>query len=406
MTSDVRRSLVGIGDRTRPCEVCGGLVADLLHRQPFLLPRGVRVSYDVVSCRDCGFTFAKNLPPSEALEAYYRENLKYLYEGTGLDSAGLEAVHRDSFSLVDTFLREHSPPFAGTATRLLDIGSSTGILLSLFRRAGYVSLMGLDPAPECREVARRLYGVDVTTGSLSTFRAEFPFDAVLLSSVLEHLVDLPTSVRSIASTVREGGLLFVLVPDADRFGLDFHEPFLEFSIEHVNYFTRHSLQGLLSRFGFRPVQVLAETALVGRTPFPVLASLWLRDHVHDDDRHPRSDPSSIRRYIETSRERLAALEGVLAPLVASGEEVILWGAGSLASRLLATTSLAFVNLVAIVDNNTGLQGKTLASCRIEAPSSLRGRRTTVLVASYVWGEDIRRTLTDDYRYEGRVVTLP
>jgi hypothetical protein len=107
-----------------------------------------------------------------------------------------------------------------------------------------------------------------------------------------------------------------------------------------------------------------------------------------------------------SRERLAALEEALAPLVASGEEVVLWGAGSLASRLLATTSLARINVAGVVDNNSGLQGKTLLGRAIEPPAMLKGRRTTVVVASYVWGDEIRRTLVDDYRYEGRVVTLP
>lgn len=390
----------------RSCEVCGSLASDLLHRQPFVLPVGGRVSYDVVSCADCGFTFAKNLPSPEALEAYYRVNLKYLYEGSGFVSPSLEAVHRDSFTLVDRFLREHSPPFAGTSTRVLDVGCSTGVFLSLFRKAGYGHLLGLDPAPECREVARRLYGVEVTTASLSTFRTDVPFDAVLLSSVLEHLVDLPHAVRTIASILRNGGLLFVLVPDADRFGFELREPFLEFSIEHVNYFSRSSLEGLLSPLGFTPVLVQSGVALVNCTSFPVLASLWIREGVHGKRPSLQSDVGPVRRYIEMSRARLAALEEALAPLVASGEEVVLWGAGSLTSRLLATTSLARINVAGVVDNNSGLQGKTLASRTIEPPATLKGRRTTVVVASYVWGEEIRRTLVDDYHYEGRVVTLP
>jgi SAM-dependent methyltransferase len=390
----------------RSCEVCGSLSSDLLHRQPFLLPGGGRVSYDVVSCADCGFIFAKNLPSPGALEAYYRENLKYLYEGSEFASPSLEAVHRDSFALVDSFVREHSPPFAGTATRVLDIGCSTGVLLSLFRQAGYRHLLGVDPAPECREVARSLHGIEVMTGSLSTFRTDVPFDVVLLSSVLEHVVDLPHAVRRIASLLRDGGLLFVLVPDADRFGFELREPFLEFSIEHVNYFSRGSLEGLFSPLGFAPVVVRAEVALVNRTSFPILASLWIRGSAHGKRPPLRSDVGPVRRYIEMSRERLAALEDSLAPLVASGEEVVLWGAGSLASRLLATTSLARINVAGVVDNNSGLQGKTLARRTIEPPATLRGRRTTVVVTSYVWGEEIRRTLVDDYHYEGRVVTLP
>lgn len=386
--------------------MCGSPSSDVLHEQPFVLPDGGLVSYDVVACTGCGFTFARNLPTPEALEAYYRENLKYLYEGSGSAPGSLDRVHRDAFVLVDDFLRGHSPPFAGTSTRVLDIGCSTGGFLSFFRQAGYGNLLGLDPAPECREVARRLYGIDVTTASLSTFRTNVPFDAVLLSSVLEHLVDLPHALQSITRLLREGGLLFVLVPDADRFGVDLHEPFLEFSIEHVNYFSRSSLEGLLAPHGFTPVLVRSETALVNRTSFPVLASLWIREGVPEKRPAPRNDAGPVRRYIETSRERLAALEAALAPLVASGEEVVLWGAGSLASRLLATTSLARVNLAAVVDNNSGLQGKRLAGRAIENPETLRGRRTTVVVASYVWGDEIRRTLVADFRYEGRVVTLP
>lgn len=402
------RASGGAGDRDgqRSCEVCGSLSSDLLHRQPFVLPGGRLVAYDVVSCANCGFTFAKNLPPPEALETYYRENLKYLYEGSAFVPPSLEAVHRDSFTLVDSFLGEHSPPFAGTSTRVLDIGCSTGVLLSLFRQAGYEHLLGLDPAPECREVARRCHGIEVKTASLSTFRADVPFDAVLLSSVLEHLVDLPRAVRSIASFLREGGLLFVLVPDADRFGFELREPFLEFSIEHINYFSRASLEGLLSPLGFTPVLVRSEVARVNQTSFPVLASLWIREGVHGKLPSRRSDVGPIRRYVEMSRERLAALEEALAPLVASGEEVVLWGAGSLASRLLATTSLARINVAGVVDNDSGLQGKTLLGRAIEPPAMLKGRRTTVVVASYVWGDEIRRTLIDDYRYEGRVVTLP
>jgi SAM-dependent methyltransferase len=389
----------------RACEVCGGPSSALLHRQPFVLPGGGRVSYDIVSCVCCGFAFASNLPSPAALEAYYRENLKYLYEGSGFASPGLEAAHRDSFALVDSFLREHSPPFAGTSTRVLDVGSSTGFLLSLFRQAGYRHLLGVDPAPECRAVARRLHGVEVTTASLSTFRTHVPFDAVLLSSVLEHLVDLQHAVRSIASFLRDGGLLFVLVPDADRFGFELREPFLEFSIEHVNYFSQSSLEGLLSPLGLTPILVRREVARVNRTAFPVLASLWIRDGMHGSRPPLRSDVGPVRRYIKMSRERLASLEEALVPLVESGEAVILWGAGSLAARLLATTSLSRINVAGVVDSNSGLQGKTLAGLTIEPPATLRGWRTTVVVASYVWGEEIRRTLVDDYHYEGRVITL-
>ncbi len=394
------------GGDGRLCEVCGGRDLEFLHGQPFRLPGGQRVSYDVVACVVCGFGFARNLPSSQELEAYYAGNRKYLYEGSDGEAPGHVAVQAGLFHLLDRFLQEQPIATPSTSARILDVGCSTGRLLSSFARAGYTNLLGVDPAPECREAAERLHGVEVVTAPLSEFRPSEPFDVVLLSSVLEHLVELPRAMAQIVEFLRPGGVLLVQVPDADRFGLDPQEPFLEFSIEHVNYFTRQSLENLLRPRGLAPVLVRDEVANVGRTSFPVLTSLWIRADTLSSVTLRRNDPGPLRRYVDLGRERLAGLEKVLASLADSGEEVILWGAGSLAARLMETASLGAARIVGVVDSNTGLHGKTFAGHVIAPTASLRGRRTPVLVASYVWAEEICNTLSTVLCYEGRVLTLP
>lgn len=389
-------------ERGRACDVCGRSDVEHLHAQPFLLPGDRLTRYDVVACRACGFAFATNVPSRDDYEAYYAANLRYTYEGSRNVSEGLVAIHRDSFEFVHRLLAEQDGVGA-TARRVLDVGCSTGHLLSFFRRAGYERVLGLDPAPECRPLAERLYDVEVVTGSLSGFSAEAPFDVVLLSSVLEHLPDPRAALDRVASLVKEDGLVFVQVPDAAHFGIEMKEPFLEFSIEHINYFTRESLEGLMARAGFAAVVVRPDVLRYNGTAYPALTSAWRRG-ASRAGAVSVSDVGPLRAYVAQSRELLKEVDRMLRPLAESREEVVVWGAGSLAARLLATTVMRDLNIVGFVDSNPSLHAQRLLGHPIAPPASLRGGRVTVLVASVVWGAAIVKTL-EEFGYEGRIVSL-
>jgi len=390
-------------NRTRCC-VCAGGEFDVLHTQRFILPGDDLLQYDVSICLRCGFAFARNIPSPEDYERYYSQNRKYAYEGSGNADPSLEKIHGDTFGMVDRHLVSLSPPPA-TKRSVLDVGCSTGDLLSFFRRSGYENILGVDPSPVSRELAARLYGVPVTIGSLYSFRPSQPFDAVLLSSVLEHLPDLEGALDALRRLVRPGGIVFIQVPDADSFGSDQREPFLEFSIEHINFFTANSLTALLGRFGFRPLQLRPELLRFNDVSYPALSSLWANDGPPRPWSGEVSDPASLRAYVTQSRERLDALSKRVQRLAETKEPVVVWGVGSLTARLLADGNLASLNIVRFVDSNTGHHGKRLNGVEIQSPETLRGERQTVFVSTFVYGSAIRRILEEDYRYEGRIVSL-
>jgi SAM-dependent methyltransferase len=382
-------------DRNTSCPICAGNRFDLVHRQDFILPGDVRTHYVVVSCAGCGFAFARDLPTAEEYESYYRTNLRYTYEGSRGAADALFAIHQGSFELVDRHLSH------AKERHILDIGCSTGELLALFQRAGYARLTGVDPTPECSEIAKRLHGVDVTTAVLSEISAEQPYDVVLLANVLEHIPNLRQAMQRVGSVLRSDGLLFVQVPDAAHFGADFREPFLEFSIEHVNFFTETSLANLLDEFS--AVEVRHEVVAHKGVSYPVITSLWRKSGAGQ----PRmvSDTSALRTYVERSNARLEELRRTIDELVAGGEPLVIWGVGSLTARFLATTNLAKANIAGFVDSNSGHHGKRLLDREIAPPSSLAGRDVTVFVSSFVYGAEIRRTLESDLGYRGRIVTI-
>ncbi|MBV8515772.1 MAG: class I SAM-dependent methyltransferase [Acidobacteria bacterium] len=389
-------------DRDEACPICGATRADVVHRQEFLLPGDIRTQYVVVACTECGFVFARNLPSAAEYEAYYRANQKYTYEGSRDASESLLAMHRPSFALVDEHLRDLG---GAHARRILDIGCSTGELLALFKAAGYRNLDGIDPTPECAAIARQLHRLTIRTAVLSEIEADEPYDVVMLANVLEHIPNLADAVRHIGSFVRDGGFLFVQVPCAEHFGLDLKEPFLEFSIEHINYCTETSLANLLAPAGFALVDARHDAWRSKGVAYPVLTSLWRKDSAAPARAREVSDTSAVRAYVARSERRLAELRTAVDELVASGEPLVIWGVGSLTARLLATTNLGRANIAGFVDSNRGHHGKQLLGKEIGAPASLQGKTMTVLVSSFVYGAEIRATLERELGYTGRIVTI-
>lgn len=384
-------------DRDRHCPICEGTRSERLRRQEFLLPGDIATHYDVVACSDCGFVFARELPSPEEYEAYYRTNLKYTFEASRDGAAARFAIHQGSFDLVDAH--------AGRESSILDVGCSTGELLALFARNGYERLAGVDPAPECAQIAKQLYGLDLTTAVISEFAPDAAYDVVLLANILEHIPNLRQAMDRLASFVKEGGLLFVQVPDGGHFGADLTEPFLEFSIEHINYFTETSLSNLLGALHIVRVEVRHDVVSYKGIRYPVITSVWRKESTRPAPPLEVSDADPVRSYIARSDARLTALSRTIDALVATGEPVVIWGVGSLTARFLATTNLGRANISGFVDSNSGHHGKRLLDREIAPPSSLAGKEVTVFVSSFVYGAEIRRTLEDEMRYRGRIVTI-
>lgn len=97
--------------------------------------------------------------------------------------------------------------------RLLDIGCSSGLFLSLARRKGF-SCSGMDVSEEAVQAARGQYGLDVRKGSIgSDIWHEEKFDFVTMFHVLEHMADPEGALRYARNLLRPGGGLILQVPN-------------------------------------------------------------------------------------------------------------------------------------------------------------------------------------------------
>lgn len=403
MTSNARMTQPEPQDSTSAsdsqCRACGATGCEPLHTQHFVLP-GVtdKLSYKVVTCPRCGFVFADGVPSPEALEAHYSAAEHHLHTDV---PHGLRLIHRDFFDFIIRHI-ELSP-----STCVLDIGSGMGHFLNIFKSAGYQRVVGLEPTRAARAQAQATYGIEIVTQTLGHYAPEHPFDLVTMCGVLEHIPDLHEALTKMRQLTTEGGHLFLAVPDATQFGAAVAaEPFLEFALEHINFFTRNSLSDLLERHGFHPIRIESRHNTFYDNHY--LYALFVAGPA--SLRPPRYDPegaASVARYAEDSNRKQMAIRTEIESLAARGEELIVWGAGSLATRLCATTPVERLNVLAFVDKNPQLHDKTILGIPVRSPEWLdrTDRNTPVLVFSTTYGAEIEKLLIERFDWKGKILRI-
>ena len=384
----------------RPCPVCGGLERRLVHSQRFLEgPLGD--GYRVVLCLNCGAGFADGIASQEAMDHYYSEQSKYSYDSSGGNESPWD------FKRFEATADQVVPHLRSVDARILDIGCATGGLLSVLRGRGFRNVTGADPSPACAEAAARLHGLKVRTATLSKMVDwEERFDLVLLVGALEHIREAADAVRAASRLLAPGGLLYCAVPDVEGLPGSPGFPFQQFSVEHVNFFSAASLGRLLGSCGLEAVETARWSVEWRSGVTEAIASGIYRQGKAGEPRCDDRTGPALERYVEISNAGDREISALVDSLRASREPILVWGAGSLARRLLAATRLAEANIVAFVDANPHLRGRALANRPILGPDQIGGLKERIFICSSAFHEEILEIIQGKLGLKNPVVSLP
>ncbi|MGZ5004338.1 MAG: class I SAM-dependent methyltransferase, partial [Chthoniobacterales bacterium] len=262
----------------RDCPICSSDAKRNLYHQSFGdSPAAFPIKgYDVVVCQSCGLGYADGVPNQQEMDTYYKQVSKYeIADRAGKVSAVALKNYQDEVESLASFLPDKD-------VSILDIGCATGALLSVFQRNGYKNVRGIDPSPSCGRVAAELYAIEVTQGSVFEIGSfAEPFDVVVFSSVLEHVIDLRGALNRAKRMLAPDGLLVAEVPDTVNFNFGTSAPFQEFSVEHVNFFSPMSLSNLLRQEGFEVLAIWHDFRLMGTESFPSLTAVFRKKEVSE-----------------------------------------------------------------------------------------------------------------------------
>ena len=349
--------------------------------------------YDVVTCCQCGFVYADTDATQKDYDRFYGEVPKYADANT---STGSGASQWDAQRLKAT-AQTISGVFPNRAAALLDMGCGAGGLLRALGELGYHNLWGVDPSAICVETCNRIPGVHALRGLLTDLDVGAQrFDLIILCHVLEHVRDIPASMVAVREALRPDGRVYVETPDASRYAQFLESPFQDFNTEHINHFSEFHLKSLLRATGFEPVLAGEKTIHAGPTAlYPAVftvgkvASPGPARPAHIRDTSLRS---RILDYIAASDALLRDLDQQIAAGLDSSRQVIVWGTGQLAMKLLNERALRNATVTAFVDGNPVNHGRMLAGIAIQAPESLRTSGVPILVASTLHSGEIAATI--------------
>jgi len=376
----------------RRCSVCGSSEGAVLFSPTFELSAGNPLprTYDLVACESCGFCFADTSANQKTYDSYYAEMSKYADSSS---STGSGSSPCDAERLCG--LAEQISDFAPDRTaRVLDFGCANGGLLSALQSKGYEQLCGIDPSGTCVDQAREFASGGAWTGTLSHLPENIGrFDGIILSHVMEHVCDLVSAMRKIRDHIKTDGWVYVEVPDAMRYTEHLVAPYQDINTEHINHFSRSSLENLLGQTGYSTLEGGQKTifSAVGM-PYPA-AYVFARQSF---DRKPVGKDLLLRPALETylnaSRYLLARIGKKLQEIVSTHPSLIVWGTGQLTLRLLAETCLKDAQIEAFVDSNPVNQGRELRGVRILSPKDLVPGRTPILISSVINSRAIHETI--------------
>jgi 2-polyprenyl-3-methyl-5-hydroxy-6-metoxy-1,4-benzoquinol methylase len=375
-----------------------------LNRQRFVLEEGHPLSdgYDVVHCATCGFVYADVAATQADYDAFYARMSKYedaaSSTGSG-ESAEDRARLRRTAEIVGAEL-------AGTGARILDIGCAGGGLLHSFREFGYRDLVGVDPSAACARMTRERTGEAYHAWITSLPREVGTFDCVILSHVLEHVLDVASAIQALEPLLKTGARVFLETPDAVRYADHIYAPFQDFNTEHINHFSAHSLDNAMESRGYRVLtggERLLQASSVTFTP--AVYRIYERTGRNRDVARDETLRPAILRYIQRSAALLESIDAAIRTVLQEARDLVVWGVGQLTLKLLAETCLGHARVAAFVDSNPIHHGRRLAGAPIIAPGSLGEYRQPILVGTTLHHREIAAQI-QRLGLPNRVVFLP
>jgi len=234
-----------IAKATIACPTCGGEDFETLCRTDRYL-----MGLNTARCRGCGLIMTNPAPTEASLSEFYAKHYRKYYRK--LEKPDLSYIRRYALdrradlttqALLDAGL-------IGDGKNVLDVGCGEASIPRAIREACPESeVAGVEPYEPFARFAEEHSGCHIYR-DLDDVPEDHRYDLVMLSHVLEHILQPVQFLRKLATFVKPGGRLFVDVPDVRgyRWLADLH-------IAHVYHFAPHTLAAAAEHAGLVPLSI-------------------------------------------------------------------------------------------------------------------------------------------------------
>lgn len=386
----------------RECPVCNGKEVKLVHSVQFVLFDNHPISggYNVVQCEKCLFIYADTHVTQQELDIYYKELSKYEDKNIGT-GGGYSKNDKDRLVKTAHFIFSH---LHDKNARIIDLGCANGGLLKELKNLGFTNLVGLDPSSACVEITKNEVGCEAYQMSLFDINESLGrFDVVILSHVLEHLLDLSSTINKLNSLLKEGSLLYVECPNASNYNKVIHAPLQEFNTEHINHFTEVSFENLFGLHGYQKICTGDKIMKIASDQdYHAVYGLFKKTKEGSNYtlKPDKEINDSIFDYIRKSEEIFETILDKFSGLDPSGS-IALYGIGQFAFKLLSRLGLKNYNQIKLFDNNNLNIGKKIQGVEIlpgkTITSEYKKAPFTIVITSLIYENGIRKQIEEEFK---------
>ena len=230
------------------CIVCGSS-----QFEPFLVCKDYTVSqesFNIVSCKSCGFKFTNPRPENSVIGDYYKAEEYVSHSNT---TKGV--VNKLYHSVRNYTLKQKLKLISSYVSRgtMLDYGCGTGMFLNVCKNDGWETY-GMEPDDNARKMSIEK-GLDVFSDKdkVSDRIADKKFNAITLWHVLEHVTDMEATLSFFKSKLNNDGVLIIAVPNHVSYDAQYYKEFwAAYDVpRHLHHFDINSMTSLVEKAGFK-----------------------------------------------------------------------------------------------------------------------------------------------------------
>lgn len=337
---------------------------------------------DLTECPVCGGRDTQALtsaigPRAYCLDCHHgwrTDRPVYAYDQTAMCPLGTASDRLQS--QIDMFCG-----FAPQSAAILEIGCATGELAKATRARlspRVYDAIELSPAGEiARQHLDNLYARPLGE-LLAASEITGPYDVILMSHVLEHLESPAGELSTMRQVLADQGIIFLEVPNRGghrRLPIDDNQ-------SHLHFFSTSSLTRLLTRHGLETLEAATDARLDSR---------------YADSIRVVCRPFKTPQWSASLLSDHPALNGAT--------DIVVWGAGSLVSELLANY-FDVSRIDYFIDRNPAKHGLEILGRPTRAPTALGFAPRTILINSIDFADAIEADIRALYpAVEHRLVRI-
>lgn len=209
--------------------------------------------FSVFNCNFCGLYFINPLPDNKSLEKFYSEQI---FSGKKELSAPAERYFNENERKI--FIERRVAPLQCHINhgKILDYGCGVGVFVKILLDLGY-DCDGIDLSEGSIAIGRKRLGLKSIKVGLDLKNIDKKYDAVLATTVIEHLTNPSSFLESAHNILKSNGLIVLEFPSADSLSFKILKDYWYWvsAPYHLYYYTKKSMEILLNKCGYKIIDI-------------------------------------------------------------------------------------------------------------------------------------------------------